>query len=402
MPDIVPAPAPAGLSQGGSVPQPIAQNLPPSPPAAPAPPPSFTPPAAPATPTPAAPATSTWGSPSQVPSAQPIAPYNPGGNNNPPAAPAAAAAAPPQPGQSLQPATPNPAQAFSLRQRLAASGYNFDTDEAAFAAIQGVQAQQAAVHQENQALRQRLAQLGQAQPPAPGAAPPAAKPSYWNKPDFDPALLDRVTKDANGNLVPRDGMDFMAVQKVREYAAWLNQTQDKFWQDPIAVLKPGLEEVIQAQVQQHLQGYQAQVQQQQHLQAFKADAEKWAFQKDAQGRVVQDQTGAPVLSPTGQVYAHFVREAVGLGLTDIQSQDAYARRATESEILRQRAAAQAPPPAPPPPAPGYNQFAPATYGPTHGGTVVNAQPSVPQPQTQNPNLTLGQLMNLAMQQGRPV
>lgn len=450
MPDIVAAPTPAGYNAPA---QPVAQPISPS--YAPAPsqwnnpntqvaPPAAAPqspsnwgnppaPAAPQQPQGPPPANqSPWGghfnnpgqpgagAPGSAPT--PISGYDPYGRPAAPQQPYPPPAAPPGWGQPVpapaapqapppgyqpyaQPVAPaQPQQPFSVREALAQQGFQFGSDAEAFQAIQQAQAQQYAEIQRLRAVH------AQAAPPQanPAIVPPAAQPGYWNRPQFDRRTLDLVTRDAQGNLVPKDGVNYQAVQQVREYASWLNDKQESFWDDPVQSIKPGLEAVIAEQVKAQLGSYQAEVQQRQQLAAFQADAETWAYQKDQGGQKVLDATGRPVLSQAGQVYAHFVQEAHRVGIADIAAQDAYARRGTQAHLLSLRAQA-APPPAAPaspyggsPTQGGFSQFATMQHNPpSYGGTLVNANPAaVPQPVAQNPHLTLGQQMQNALRFGR--
>ena len=166
----------------------------------------------------------------------------------------------------------------------------------------------------------------------------AQQPTWWKAPEYDPSWASKLTRDpATGEVKALPGNDPTLVQK---YLAWAEHQRgflDKFAQNPIEAIKPGIEQIArqmaQEIVQQHLGGYQQQTQAQQVVEQNSA----WIHERDAQGRLIMDpRTGKPALSHWGQVYAGYVREAENLGIRDVQKVSRFALTGVQRDYMAAR------------------------------------------------------------------
>jgi hypothetical protein len=186
------------------------------------------------------------------------------------------------------------------------------------------------------------------QPTSPAA--PAKPQNPFGLPEFDHGLLQFIKRDpSSGQLVVDPGAPPDTLARYQAYTQKFQEVQPQFWADPMKFLGPQIQQIAQQiaqqQVQQHLGGYQEQVQARTILEQ-NAD---WLYAKDAQGQrqfqtdPMTNQT-APVLSPYGQVYARYVKEAGDLGITSAAKQNQYATAMLQNAIhnarMQQQAGAQ--------------------------------------------------------------
>jgi hypothetical protein len=203
----------------------------------------------------------------------------------------------------------------------------------------------------------------------------AQQQQWWNAPEYDPSWASKIYRDEQGQYRVLPGNDPAIINK---YLAWAEHQKgffDKFARDPIAAIRPGIEQVIQEvagrMVQQHLGQYQEQT----AAQTFIEQNSDWLHEKDQSGRAVLDpRTGRPALSSLGRQFAQYVFEAERLGLQDTASQQRYAMGLVQRDFLLARAGqAQAPPPDA---APGRN---PAAQQFLQQAAQQRQQPQVQQP-----------------------
>ncbi len=154
----------------------------------------------------------------------------------------------------------------------------------------------------------------------------AQQQAWWKAPEYDPSWASKLTRDpATGEIRATPGSDPALVQK---YLAWVEHQRgflDRFSQDPIKAIAPGVEEIARQvatqMIQQHLGGYQQQTQ----ASAIIQQNADWLHQRDQQGQVQRDpRTGQPALSEYGRRYAAYVQQAEQLGIRDVQAQHNYA------------------------------------------------------------------------------
>lgn len=161
---------------------------------------------------------------------------------------------------------------------------------------------------------------------------------WWKAPEYDPSWNAKLTRDhTTGEIKAVAGADPGLVNK---YLAWVDHQRgflDRFSQDPVKAIQPGIEQLIdqraQQLIQQHLGGYREQTQAQQLVQS---NAE-WLHERNAQGQVVRNpQTGQPQLSEWGQRYGRYVQQAEGFGLRSVQAQHDYAVGLVQRDYLAQK------------------------------------------------------------------
>ena len=235
-----------------------------------------------------------------------------------------------------------PAQA-SLRDSLRQYGLDpsgFSDDQSAIAAL-------ASAYRQNSDL-QRMAQYGQEyvrhadsfqawmrERQEAQAKEQSKTQQWWKAPEYDPSWASKLTRDPNtGELRALPGADPSLVQK---YLAWTEHQRgflERFSQDPMKAIQPGIEQLIdqraQQLIQQHLGGYREQTQAAQLIE----QNSQWLHARDAQGQVVfNPQTGKPALSELGQYYAGQVQRAQQMGLQNSQAQHDYAIALTQNAYL---------------------------------------------------------------------
>lgn len=161
-----------------------------------------------------------------------------------------------------------------------------------------------------------------------------AEQSWWKAPEYDPSWSQKLYKDpASGELKAVPGAD---PDLPRKYMAWIDhqrQFMDRFAQDPIAAIRPGVEQlalqVAQQVVQQQLGGYQ----ERQVADGFVQQNSPWLHERDPQGNLVPGPNGKPALSPLGQRFAAYVGEAEQMGLRGVEQQRRYAMGLVQRDYL---------------------------------------------------------------------
>jgi hypothetical protein len=306
----------------------------------------------------------------------------------PPAEPVAAApASPPTP-----PAAPAPPAPPTVLDRLRGYGIegDFENEDKALEHLASeakrAQSQQSwanlglqfAELQRSQDWQEFVASRRQPQQPV---TPPVAAPSgsgaapagfQWQAPEFNPAWLNLVKYDDDGNLVPLPGADPLLPQKILAWRDFTQQQQTSLFQNPVQFFDPIVEQKLtpfKAQIEQYVQQQIAAVMAQNQVATFTdqalAEVEPWAWVRGNDGRrFIDPNTGRPVLTAEGLAY----REALGeLEALPPQKRHEYALRAVGrggsspsapaaapaavQPQPNQPAAPVAPTPPPPPPTP---------------------------------------------------
>lgn len=239
-------------------------------------------------------------------------------------------------------AAPPPSAPAGFREQLRGLGVDLSSlpdDNAALAQV-------AALYQAAPQLRQ-LAAVGQQVYPflsefqawreqqARAAQQPAqAPPSWWKAPDYDPRWQTQLTRDpATGQIIPVQGADPAIVQK---YHQWMEHRQtflDKFAQNPIDAIAPGIKELVQGMIQPMLQQTAQQQAEERRAEAIVQQNADWLHERDANGQPVRDQFGNRVLSVWGQRYAGYVQQAQQMGVVSAQQAHQYAMGFVERDFL---------------------------------------------------------------------
>lgn len=167
--------------------------------------------------------------------------------------------------------------------------------------------------------------------------------SWWKAPEYNPAWRNQVQRDpTTGQLVAGPGASPDVVQKLQAWNDHQLGFLDKFAQDPVGSIRPGIEQVVnevaQRLVQQQLQGYHDQQYTNDYLQQ-----NQWLFMRDQQGQQVLDQNRQPVLSNEGRIFRQYLNQASQMGIGRIQDQQQYALGMTQRDLALSRL--QAPTPA---------------------------------------------------------
>lgn len=164
---------------------------------------------------------------------------------------------------------------------------------------------------------------------------PATPASWWKKPEYDPRWQTQLTRDpATGQIVPVQGADPSIVGK---YHQWMEHRQnflDKFAQDPINAIEPGIKEIVASLVQPMLQQAMHVQQEAQNAQQLVSQHADWLHERDANGRYVTDAFGNKLLSVWGQRYAGYVNQAQQMGLNSTASAHTYAMGLVERDFLQ--------------------------------------------------------------------
>lgn len=237
--------------------------------------------------------------------------------------------------------TPAQAQAaFNLREFAASNGLVGLKDapsdeEAARQLVAYLQNTQRAQQQRDFQLYQYQQQLQQlhAQREAVSQTPPPAKPK-WEAPEYDPAWLSLVRKDAEGNLVAVPGAQPDLPQKLQAYAEWQRQQEQQFYRNPAEFILPQIQDNVRDMIRAELEGGLAQRQSEAFVRNVVAQNADWIYAKDPTGQPeIDPTTGGPRMTAEGQRYFQYAQQAVQLGIADPVQQDAYARRLLRADLI---------------------------------------------------------------------
>lgn len=294
-----------------------------------------------------------------------------------PAAAPSQAAAPASSGQT-QPTASGTAAASqaqaqaTLRDQLAqalGSSFNagqYQDDASALRAVADQIRQAQASQQFAQLGQQIMPQLGafqnwQKQQEQEAAAKKAAESKWWNPPEYNPDWNNMVEQDANGNLVAKHGYPLDTPQKLNAWRQHQLATLNKLAQDPIATLRPGLEQLIKEVAGGLVQQNVGQITVQQHANDFVRQNTNWLYETDAQNNQVM-QNGKPVMSVPGTIFQQHYKKLLDMGTPDGPHMYEMAKRLTYADLLaasQQKPAATAAPvaqPAAPQPHAGANRL----------------------------------------------
>ncbi len=199
---------------------------------------------------------------------------------------------------------------------------------------------------EAQQLRAMLWQMTQRQQQQPTVQqkPPEPPKAPWEVPQFDRGMLQMLTTDENGNIVPKPGADPTLADQYRRWNTARESALDKLVNDPYGTLQAGMMPLVQQEAQRIVQ---EQFQQMQRQQSEAAISQRLA-QLNKDPNYVDPMTGMP--TPIGQEWNSHFAYARSIGHRDPV---AYAESQIDAALLRfkleqeQQEAANAPPPATP-------------------------------------------------------
>jgi hypothetical protein len=259
-------------------------------------------------------------------------------------------------GPAPSPVAPPAEAAFSLREYAVQQGLaglrDAPNDQVAAQQLIGWMAQQRQreeqtryqLHQYQQQLaanQQQAQRVQQMAPAQPQYTPPARQ--QWEAPEFNQAWLELVTRDQEGNLVAKPGVQPDLPQKILAYATWKQEQEQKFWSNPAEFVAPMLQEQIQQQARQIFQAEMSQRQNQHFIESHIRDNADWLYEKDPTGNIAVDPyTNRPVQSVYGQRYIQHMYAAQQMGIMSDQGMADYARRQLRADLIesQQQSAAQ--------------------------------------------------------------
>ena len=216
-------------------------------------------------------------------------------------------------------------------------------DDAAFinamiAGQQTAQQQLAEARQLAQYGQLWLQQQAQQQRPAPAAAPDPLE--MYKVPQFNQQWMQHVEQTPTGWKL-REGGDPAALAQINAYQNRRTEIADKLLSNPAEFLQPLVAKMVQEQASQLVQESFQQNQQAQYVNSFMQQNAGWLFQRDAGGNpVVNPVTQKPIISPAGQRFYQYLRNAEQMGITSPAAQEEYAKAKLSVDLLQPQAQQQ--------------------------------------------------------------
>jgi len=246
----------------------------------------------------------------------------------------------PPPGQ--QQVTPPPSQRELLSQALGIDLRQFADDQSALQALRNEYQRRGQIEQQYQQFVPHLTdyqkwQQSQQQQQRQAAA---EKAKWWNPPQWDERWLQQVEADPQtGQLRALPNADPSIPQKIAEYRRYQSDMLHKLTANPVEMMKPGLQELIDAQVKSALEARFGQHDQQQFAhQQIERNAE-WLYAKTADGKqYVMGPDNKRQMSAAGQVMMHFVKKVEQeYGVADVRKGWELAESLTRAYLMDQAA-----------------------------------------------------------------
>lgn len=205
----------------------------------------------------------------------------------------------------------------------------------------------------------------------------AQEQKWWNPPPFDRSWLDGVIVDeATGQLQPKPGYDPSIPQKIAAYRQFQREQLDKFFTDPIGMLKPGLEQLIKEIAGNVVQNNVGQYSATQQANDWVRQNQHWLFEHDDSKRMMYDQQGRPIPSQVNMMFRNHFQQILQMGIKDGPEAYELAKKLTHADLLNQakagtQTAAQPTPTAPAAPAaPGANRLQSLDTTAAANGTAI--------------------------------
>lgn len=257
------------------------------------------------------------------------------------------------------------------------SQYESDGEALNFLINQTTEAQRAS--QQLQQYQQLLASQQQA-PAAPPEKELPLEDQLYQAPEYDPTWLSQVVETENGWDV-KPGGDPAVLNKLREWARFSQDQQTRLLQNPYKFMKPYLDKYVEEKVQSRLNDYDLVSREQQSAHSILDDNKEWLLRTD-------EATGRRVLTDEGKIYSDTIArlgknrpasEQHEIGMLAVERHRASAsaqedKAVAEHQRKKQESVAQ-------------------NRQPNAGGTV---QPG----ETQNPGLSLEQLLKERMKEAK--
>jgi hypothetical protein len=175
------------------------------------------------------------------------------------------------------------------------------------------------------------------------AQQPAPQPqSKWNPPEYDERWNDHVRYDAEaGKFVPKDQWSNPAIaDKVNNFEGWRRKAADRLVREPDKVFWELNEERIQKTIDERVEAMLAQRQAQTEAAQFIQQNMQQFYVLGQNGQLQTDHTGQPVMTPQGQAFSQFAREARSFGITDENKIVEYASKQLKVALFEAQQAGQ--------------------------------------------------------------
>jgi hypothetical protein len=166
---------------------------------------------------------------------------------------------------------------------------------------------------------------------------------WWRAPEWKQEWMNLLRQDAQGNITAVPGAPPGIVDKYNNFVNHQRDVMYRLATDPMGLLGPGIQQVVQQQAAAMIQQQLGQYRGQQYAQGFIDQHSDWLYAKDAQGRFQVDPAGNKLYSPLGQRFVHYMQEADSIGIPNGKDKAEYARKlvAAEIQMAQSQQAAQA-------------------------------------------------------------
>ena len=126
---------------------------------------------------------------------------------------------------------------------------------------------------------------------------------FWTPPDYDPAWLNQVERDADGKLRVKEGHAPDTLYKLQNYMAYVADQEKKFFSNPFEYMAPAIAHIAQQVASQMVESRFGSYQQQQSAQHFIQENSDWLFEAGA------DNKPTDKLNAWGQRFVNYLRQA---------------------------------------------------------------------------------------------
>jgi hypothetical protein len=273
------------------------------------------------------------------------------GNATPPTDDAASEEATPPP------VDPEPQPEWhSLRDAAKEAGMDLpgDNDEEAFKHLLGQatkarEYEELLAQQQAQLQAQLLNQQQQQQPEPPKEPEVPLEQRYWNAPDYDPTWLRQVQQGEDGTLQPVAGASPDVVAKLQNWATFQQQQQDRFWQNPVAFMRPIIEAIADEKARGQLDSFASTFQENQAARDIIAQNAEWMVERTPEGKTSLTAEGKvydEAIKPFGDLEAERQHQIGMMAVNAYRAQNASSQQtAVETHEKLKEDAVATPPPA---------------------------------------------------------
>jgi len=173
--------------------------------------------------------------------------------------------------------------------------------------------------------------------PQPQPQPTAEAPKWYSPPEFKDEWLQDLEFDEKGNIRPKEGRHISPdrINKVANYIQWRRDFRERFERNP----QEAVRELVAGQFAEEARKATTEqietLRLQNEAQKFVDSHASWLFRHNEQGHAVMDPvTRNRVLTPEGQMFAHYFNEAESRGLKSMSDLTDYALNMTKLHMLQ--------------------------------------------------------------------